>query len=141
MYKDKLGNADSLLKKAIQLVVEYQQASASLLQRRLKIGYARSSRLIDQLEQLGVISPSDGDKPRNVLFKKEELNWNSLEKLMKDVINRQRIYQIKQISRRILRIFIIALILYLLKLFFGFEWVLIIGFAIIIENLTSSKVI
>ena len=53
--------------------MEYDQASTSMLQRRLRIGYARAARLIDQLEENGYVSPMDGSKGRQVLISKEEL--------------------------------------------------------------------
>jgi len=62
------GEMDELFKEAIRVVCQYERASASLLQRRLSIGYARAARIIDQLEASGVIAPSDGSsKPREVL--------------------------------------------------------------------------
>lgn len=64
---------DNLLEEAEKVVQQYDRASASLLQRRLSIGYARAARLIDQLETKGIIAPSDGSsKPREVLLKKDE---------------------------------------------------------------------
>lgn len=64
---------DNLFEEAKKIVMEYDRASASLLQRRLSIGYARAARLIDQLETKGVIASSDGSsKPREVLLKKDE---------------------------------------------------------------------
>jgi S-DNA-T family DNA segregation ATPase FtsK/SpoIIIE len=57
---------DSLYEEAKQLVIESKRASASLLQRRLRIGYARAARLIDMLEEKGVVGPADGAKPREV---------------------------------------------------------------------------
>ncbi|MEA4852713.1 MAG: DNA translocase FtsK [Christensenella sp.] len=63
---------DELFIKALEIVMEYDQASTSMLQRRLRIGYARAARLIDQLEENGYISPMDGSKPRQVLITKEE---------------------------------------------------------------------
>lgn len=61
---------DDLLEEAVKACIQYDRASASLLQRRLSIGYARAARLIDQLESTGVLSPSDGSsKPREVLIK------------------------------------------------------------------------
>ena len=59
---------DPMLNEAIRCVVEAGQASTSLLQRRLRLGYARAGRLIDQLEQLGVVGPHEGSKPRQVLM-------------------------------------------------------------------------
>ena len=58
---------DSLFFEAARLVVRHQQGSVSLLQRRLKIGYARAARLIDQLELAGIVTPYDGSKAREVL--------------------------------------------------------------------------
>ncbi len=57
---------DSLYETAKQLVIESQKASASLLQRRLRIGYARAARILDMLEQKGVVGPTEGAKPRKV---------------------------------------------------------------------------
>jgi S-DNA-T family DNA segregation ATPase FtsK/SpoIIIE len=59
--------ADRLLLDAVGVVQEYDRASASLLQRRLKIGYARAARIIDQLEARGYIGPFDGSNARQVL--------------------------------------------------------------------------
>ena len=59
---------DSAMEDAIQCVVEAGQASTSLLQRRLRLGYARAGRLIDQMEQIGVVGPHEGSKPRQVLM-------------------------------------------------------------------------
>lgn len=62
------GEADDLFKNAVEIVCQYDRASASLLQRRLAIGYARAARILDQLEAAGVVSPADGSKPREVLI-------------------------------------------------------------------------
>jgi S-DNA-T family DNA segregation ATPase FtsK/SpoIIIE len=67
------GDVDEMFVKAVEAVCQYDRASASLLQRRLSIGYARAARVIDQLEAAGVISPSEGgSKPREVLVKNAE---------------------------------------------------------------------
>ena len=67
------GETDNLFAEAIKIVCQYERASASLLQRRLSIGYARAARVIDQLQDAGVIAPSDGSsKPREVLIKNAE---------------------------------------------------------------------
>jgi S-DNA-T family DNA segregation ATPase FtsK/SpoIIIE len=58
---------DPLLERAIEVVVQAQTASVSLLQRRLRVGYTRAGRLIDMLERRGIISPYEGSKPRRVL--------------------------------------------------------------------------
>ena len=59
---------DSKIDEAIQCVVDAGQASTSLVQRRLKVGYARAGRIIDEMEQLGVVGPHQGSKPRDVLM-------------------------------------------------------------------------
>ncbi len=64
---------DELFNEALKLVVRHQQGSVSLLQRRLKVGYARAARLIDQLEDAGYVGPFDGSKAREVLIDEEEL--------------------------------------------------------------------
>ena len=66
------SDADDLLPQAIGIVVELGQASASLLQRKLKVGYSRAGRLIDQLEERGIIGPHEGSKPRKVLISRTE---------------------------------------------------------------------
>jgi S-DNA-T family DNA segregation ATPase FtsK/SpoIIIE len=65
---------DPLLEKAIDLVVQTQTASVSLLQRRLRVGYTRAGRLIDMLERRGIISGYEGSKPRRVLVGEAELD-------------------------------------------------------------------
>ncbi len=65
---------DDLLYDALRVVVEYGHASASLLQRKLRLGYSRAARIIDQLEDKGLVSGYDGSKPREVLISKEELD-------------------------------------------------------------------
>ena len=74
---DGSDDADELLPEAINLVIEYEQASTSFLQRRLRVGFNRASRIMDQLEERGIISPKDGSRPRQVLMKKEDLLHNS----------------------------------------------------------------
>lgn len=59
---------DSKMEEAIKCVIEAGQASTSLLQRRLKVGYARAGRMIDDMEQMGVVGPHQGSKPRDVLM-------------------------------------------------------------------------
>lgn len=63
---------DQLFEEAMRLVCQYDKASASLLQRRLSIGYARAARILDQLETAGIIGPGEGSKPRDVLMKNAE---------------------------------------------------------------------
>ena len=64
---------DPMLPAAIEFVVENGQASTSMLQRRLKLGYARAARLIDMMEERGIVGPYEGAKPRPVLITKEQL--------------------------------------------------------------------
>ncbi len=65
---ERTGDADPMMDEAIKVVVEAGQASTSLLQRRLRLGYARAGRLIDEMEQLGIVGPHEGSKPRQVLM-------------------------------------------------------------------------
>ena len=61
-------DVDSLMEEAIKIVVEAGQASTSLLQRRLKVGYARAGRMVDDMEQMGIVGPHQGSKAREVLL-------------------------------------------------------------------------
>ncbi|WP_291584260.1 FtsK/SpoIIIE family DNA translocase [Clostridium sp. UBA6640] len=70
--RPKSDDCDELLNEAIKIVIDTEQASTSLLQRRLKIGYNRAARIIEQMEERGVISGKNGSKPRQVLLSKEE---------------------------------------------------------------------
>lgn len=63
---------DDLIMNAIEIVVEGGQASTSMLQRRLKVGYARAARIVDQMEARGIVGPPDGSKPRQILISKEQ---------------------------------------------------------------------
>lgn len=67
---------DELIDAAAEVVVETGQASVSMLQRRLKLGYARAARLVDQLEEKGIVGPFEGSKPRQLLITKEQ--WQEL---------------------------------------------------------------
>lgn len=66
------GASDELFEEAVRTVCQYDRASASLLQRRLRVGYARAARLLDELESAGVVGPGEGSKPRDVLVKDPE---------------------------------------------------------------------
>lgn len=66
-------NVDEFLEQALEMVVSDGQASASYIQRKFKVGYARAARIIDQLEERGIVGPHEGSKPRKVLITKEEL--------------------------------------------------------------------
>ncbi|MBP1592147.1 MAG: hypothetical protein ILP22_08910, partial [Oscillospiraceae bacterium] len=61
-----------LIEKAIDIIFELGQASTSSLQRKLKLGYARAARIMDELEEIGVIGPSEGSKPRRILMTKSD---------------------------------------------------------------------
>lgn len=68
--------ADEMLDAAIDVVVESGQASVSMLQRRLKLGYSRAARIVDQMEERGIVGPFEGAKPRQVLVSKEQ--WQEI---------------------------------------------------------------
>jgi DNA segregation ATPase FtsK/SpoIIIE-like protein len=68
------GNYDPLLKEAIKLIAGRKTTSATFLQRKLKIGFARAARIIDQLEELGIVGPADGPKPREVRITPEKVD-------------------------------------------------------------------
>ncbi|MCG4735098.1 hypothetical protein L0M92_15950, partial [Casaltella massiliensis] len=67
------NDADELLGDAIEFVVESGQASASMLQRKFKIGFNRAARLIDSMEERSIVGQSEGSKPRKVLVSKQDL--------------------------------------------------------------------
>ena len=64
--------SDEMLPKAIECVIEAGQASTSLLQRKLKLGYARAARIIDEMEERGIIGAFEGAKPRPVLITRQQ---------------------------------------------------------------------
>ncbi len=66
------GDEDELFAEAKEVIVNMGKASASLLQRRLSIGYARAARILDELEEAGVVGPSNGSKPREIMISKEQ---------------------------------------------------------------------
>ncbi len=68
------GDRDKLFREAAETVIQHQQGSTSLLQRRLKVGYGRAARIIDQLHAAGILGPPDGSKPRDVLVGLDELD-------------------------------------------------------------------
>ncbi len=69
---------DELYDQAVQIVVEAKQASVSLLQRRMRVGYTRAARLIDYMEAKGVVGPYEGSKPREVLVSLEQFHHNRI---------------------------------------------------------------
>ena len=70
------GEFDELLPRAVEIVLEYGQASISMLQRRLRVGYARAARLVDEMEQRKIVSPFEGSKARQVL-----ITWDAYEEM------------------------------------------------------------
>lgn len=71
---DKIADADdAMIEEAINVVVECQAASTTLLQRKLRLGYGRAARIMDQLEKMGIVGPQDGAKPRKVLMTQMQL--------------------------------------------------------------------
>lgn len=71
------SNGDELLEEAVDLVVKTGKASASYLQRRFRIGYARAARLLDLLEAKGIVGPGEGAKPRDILISRADLDSNN----------------------------------------------------------------
>ena len=59
---------DDMFQDAVRVVIEGRKASTSLLQRRLRIGYARAARIIEEMEEQGIVGPADGSRPREVLI-------------------------------------------------------------------------
>ncbi len=72
--EDAAEEYDPRLPEAVEIVVEAGQASVSMLQRRMRVGYARAGRLIDEMQRRGIVSEADGAKPRTVLISREEMN-------------------------------------------------------------------
>ena len=70
-------DGDELLPAAVEVVLETGQASVSMLQRRLKLGYSRAARLVDQMEERGIVGPFEGSKPRQLLIDKAK--WQELQ--------------------------------------------------------------
>jgi len=65
-------NGDEMLPAAVDVILETGQASVSMLQRRLKLGYARAARIVDEMEEKGIVGPFQGSKPRSILITKEQ---------------------------------------------------------------------
>jgi len=63
---------DPMFEEAAKVIVRHQQGSVSLLQRKLKLGYSRAARIVDQLEDAGIVGPNDGSKARQVLVENDE---------------------------------------------------------------------
>ena len=72
---EELGG-DEMLPAAVDVILETSQASVSMLQRRLKLGYARAARIVDEMEEKGIVGPFQGSKPRAILITKEQ--WEAM---------------------------------------------------------------
>ena len=70
------SGCDELLPQAVDVILDTKQASVSMLQRRLKLGYSRAARLVDQMEELGIVGPFEGSKPRQLLITREQ--WQEM---------------------------------------------------------------
>jgi S-DNA-T family DNA segregation ATPase FtsK/SpoIIIE len=68
---------DEMLPAAVDVILETGQASVSMLQRRLKLGYARAARIVDEMEEKGIVGPFQGSKPRDILITKEQ--WAAMQ--------------------------------------------------------------
>ena len=74
--EEETGESDELFPAAVDVVLELGQASVSMLQRRLKLGYSRAARLVDQMEEKGIVGPFEGSKPRALLITKQQ--WQEM---------------------------------------------------------------
>ena len=70
------GDYDEMLPQAVEAILEIKQCSVSMLQRRVKLGYSRAARIVDQMEELGIVGPYEGAKPRSVLV--DRAGWNEI---------------------------------------------------------------
>lgn len=68
------GESDELLEQAAEVIIQSKKASASLLQRRMRVGYARAARIVDMLEEKGIVGPQEGSRPRRVLVDEDTFN-------------------------------------------------------------------
>ena len=71
-----VGGYDEMLPQAVEVVLETKSCSVSMLQRRIKLGYSRAARIVDQMEELGIVGPYEGAKPRSVVVDRE--GWNEI---------------------------------------------------------------
>ena len=71
------GEYDEMLPQAVEAILETKQCSVSMLQRRVKLGYSRAARIVDQMEELGIVGPYEGAKPRSVLVDRE--GWREIQ--------------------------------------------------------------
>ena len=76
--KSGLSGYDEMLPQAVEVVLETKSCSVSMLQRRIKLGYSRAARIVDQMEELGIVGPYEGAKPRQVVIDRE--GWNEIQR-------------------------------------------------------------
>ena len=81
----KPSDLDDMFDDAARLVVESQHGSTSMIQRRLKLGYNRAGRIMDQLQSMGIVGPSEGSKPREVLI----YDVNELERFLTNLASKR----------------------------------------------------
>ena len=76
--KDTFSDSDDdpMLQDAVKCILDNNQASTSLLQRKLRLGYARAGRIMDQMEQKGIVGPANGSKPREILISAQR--WSEI---------------------------------------------------------------
>ena len=74
------NDGDEMLPAAVEVFLETGQGSVSMLQRRLKLGYARAARIVDEMEEKGLVGPYEGSKPRQLLVTKEQ--WMQMQGLV-----------------------------------------------------------
>jgi S-DNA-T family DNA segregation ATPase FtsK/SpoIIIE len=73
---DQASELDEVFNEAVEVILDSGQASVSMLQRRLRLGYARAARLVDQMESRGIVGPFEGAKPRSLLITKDQ--WEEM---------------------------------------------------------------
>jgi len=137
---ESITEVDPLFNDVVKYVIETGKVSATYIQRRFKLGYARSARLLDELEENGIVGPVNGAKPREILTK----NMNELDKetLEKNIAKTKRKEQIEEITKwiyRFLKIILITGLLYLIYTFIGFEITVFLGIAFVVEYIISKR--
>ena len=70
---EEIKDKDPLFEEAVRYILTDEQASISFLQRKLKVGYSRAARIVDQMEEAGIIGPHEGSKPRTIIMSPEEI--------------------------------------------------------------------
>ena len=137
---DPLTEADPLFNDVVKYVIETGKVSASYIQRRFNLGYARSARLLDQLEENGIIGPFNGAKPREILTKNmSDLDKETLIRNMEKTKRKERLEEIKKWIYRFIKITLLTGLFYFVKILVGFEVTVFLGLAFVIENIISKR--